>query len=425
MSQSQLPPLPGHPEPHSMKWSELELAAIKEYGEQCARAALAANVIHNSNLGQVDDIDVVESELAAKVPAGYKLVPIEPTEEILRALTDPFVAINGDNRKAFAKAWAAMLAAAPACTCPSGDGSLRWPCPEHPAPEADESYTAEDVLRVCKDDPELTAWLGRTMVPMMGAAPAPVAAKVPADLPENETPQMHDAAMAVLYAGVTRGNTNALWRAYRAALLAATPAPAPVAAKKNEWRELALKFDGQRMAALSHLRMLLEHGEAHAEAARKFLAEPPRAAPAQAQQAAEADEELCRQAMQRWRDAKPEAQQPLTNEQIAEALEAGGVELQRFMGGISGAKDVWTTAGSASVPKIADVVRNLMRQFAAAKAKPEAQPLTAMQARSVVDGMGWALDEVEIEDMEMLVKAAERACAEAWGVKLAASGEAS
>ena len=24
--------------------------------------------------------------------------------------------------------------AAPSCTCPSGDGSLRWPCPEHPAP---------------------------------------------------------------------------------------------------------------------------------------------------------------------------------------------------------------------------------------------------------------------------------------------------
>lgn len=21
-----------------------------------------------------------------------------------------------------------------ACTCPSGDGSLRWPCPDHPAP---------------------------------------------------------------------------------------------------------------------------------------------------------------------------------------------------------------------------------------------------------------------------------------------------
>ncbi|HFG4242898.1 TPA: DUF551 domain-containing protein [Klebsiella pneumoniae] len=27
---------------------------------------------------------------------------------------------------------AAMLQAAPDCTCPSGDGSLRWPCPVHP-----------------------------------------------------------------------------------------------------------------------------------------------------------------------------------------------------------------------------------------------------------------------------------------------------
>ncbi len=27
---------------------------------------------------------------------------------------------------------AAMLQAEPVCTCPSGDGSLRWPCPVHP-----------------------------------------------------------------------------------------------------------------------------------------------------------------------------------------------------------------------------------------------------------------------------------------------------
>lgn len=27
---------------------------------------------------------------------------------------------------------AAMLPATPVCTCPSGDGSLRWPCPVHP-----------------------------------------------------------------------------------------------------------------------------------------------------------------------------------------------------------------------------------------------------------------------------------------------------
>ncbi len=100
------------------------------------------------------------NSLAANVPAGYKLVPIEPTEEILRALTDPFIAINGDNRKAFAKAWAAMLAAAPACTCPSGDGSLRWPCPEHPAPapEADLlcRLMAHGVVHHTGDDERLT-----------------------------------------------------------------------------------------------------------------------------------------------------------------------------------------------------------------------------------------------------------------------------
>jgi len=47
------------------------------------------------------------------VNGGWKLVPIEPTEEMLRAMTDPFIAINGDNRTAFESAYKAMLAAAP------------------------------------------------------------------------------------------------------------------------------------------------------------------------------------------------------------------------------------------------------------------------------------------------------------------------
>ncbi|MCV2365567.1 hypothetical protein LNV23_19125 [Paucibacter sp. DJ1R-11] len=47
---------------------------------------------------------------------------------------------------------------------------------------------------------------------------------VPA-LPENETPAMHDAVMAVLYKdGASRTNTNALWQAYRGALAAAPKA---------------------------------------------------------------------------------------------------------------------------------------------------------------------------------------------------------
>ena len=49
---------------------------------------------------------------APSVPDGWQLVPIEPTEDMLRAMTDPFVVINGDNRKAFESAYTAMLAAA-------------------------------------------------------------------------------------------------------------------------------------------------------------------------------------------------------------------------------------------------------------------------------------------------------------------------
>ncbi len=39
MNTPKLPPLPAHPEPRVMTWSELEKQAIKEYGEACALAA--------------------------------------------------------------------------------------------------------------------------------------------------------------------------------------------------------------------------------------------------------------------------------------------------------------------------------------------------------------------------------------------------
>ena len=54
------------------------------------------------------------------------------------------------------------------------------------------------------------------------------------------------------------------------------------------------------------------------------------------------------------------AQAPLTDEQIVRSLEAHGVEFQRFMGGIAGTKDCWTTAGSQDVRKLAAGVRALI-----------------------------------------------------------------
>lgn len=60
---------------------------------------------------------------------------------------------------------AAMLQAAPVCTCPSGDGSLRWPCPVHPGnyPAIPDGYVmvpddlkeaAADLLATLDDYPE-------------------------------------------------------------------------------------------------------------------------------------------------------------------------------------------------------------------------------------------------------------------------------
>ena len=43
----------------------------------------------------------------------WRMVPVEPTDDMMRALVDPFIAINGGNRSAFIHAYAAMLAAAP------------------------------------------------------------------------------------------------------------------------------------------------------------------------------------------------------------------------------------------------------------------------------------------------------------------------
>lgn len=41
---------------------------------------------------------------------------------------------------------AAMLHASPVCTCPSGDGSLRWPCPVHPGNSPAIPDAARDAL---------------------------------------------------------------------------------------------------------------------------------------------------------------------------------------------------------------------------------------------------------------------------------------
>lgn len=76
------------------------------------------------------------------------------------------------------------------------------------------------------------------------AALAGAAQGAPA-LPEHETEAMHDAVMAVLYAGgITRGETDKLWRAYRSVLVAGAAQGAEPSALRGALEEIAaMEYD--------------------------------------------------------------------------------------------------------------------------------------------------------------------------------------
>ncbi|CAM7698011.1 TPA: hypothetical protein MJE31_10530 [Klebsiella pneumoniae] len=98
-----------------------------------------------------------------------------------------------DQRNAAADSWnacrAAMLQAYPVCTCPSGDGSLRWPCPVHPGNSPAIPDSARDALEkalaamefmgdtlnnldaVCTEDVELVAPAFDAVRSVLAAAP--------------------------------------------------------------------------------------------------------------------------------------------------------------------------------------------------------------------------------------------------------------
>lgn len=88
--------------------------------------------------------------LAANVPAGFLETARRIVQEYANKNPKWPMWNNGESEPTIqdphgAHAWleqAAMLAAAPACTCPSGDGSLRWPCPKHPAQAAERCQHA-------------------------------------------------------------------------------------------------------------------------------------------------------------------------------------------------------------------------------------------------------------------------------------------
>lgn len=74
-------------------------------------------------------------------PQPAPVVPEEVTAEDCPALVKYDVTeVDEAWARGFNSCRAAMLQAYPVCTCPSGDGSLRWPCPAHPGNSPAQSY---------------------------------------------------------------------------------------------------------------------------------------------------------------------------------------------------------------------------------------------------------------------------------------------
>lgn len=89
-----LPPVPDHPEPRHMRWSELERKAIADHGHACAEAARAPLVEENARLlARVAELDASESKLIAKR---------DHAEEIIDKLCD---AVLGSDREEWSSAY--------------------------------------------------------------------------------------------------------------------------------------------------------------------------------------------------------------------------------------------------------------------------------------------------------------------------------
>jgi hypothetical protein len=78
----------------------------------------------------------------------------------------------------------------------------------------------------------------------------------PVALPLRETEEMHDAVMSVIYQGVSRTNTDALWQAYRKVLTTTPPAAQPAVQEGRDWSLLEATQESLRehMAEIKRLK---------------------------------------------------------------------------------------------------------------------------------------------------------------------------
>ncbi|SVY08768.1 Eaa1 [Klebsiella pneumoniae] len=118
-------------------------------GDKLYRHAQPAPVVEREPIAWLNDAylarGVVDGEVGSEdagpgyIPvyreAGPQPAPVVPEEKPIPNTLSMY-AVDAVAAIAEVKGWnacrAAMLQASPVCTCPSGDGSLRWPCPVHP-----------------------------------------------------------------------------------------------------------------------------------------------------------------------------------------------------------------------------------------------------------------------------------------------------
>ncbi len=172
----------------------LRIATLEE-SQELARMALAAmdsepvkrvnaDQMHhvcleaNRHLDKYGAMAKEVNKLLGRIPAQPAPVVPEKCQAEIRDLisshTDAL--FNDDDAQEIWNACrSAMLQASPVCTCPSGDGSLRWPCPVHPGNSPAIPDSARDALEkalaamefmgdtlnnldaVCTEDVELVA----------------------------------------------------------------------------------------------------------------------------------------------------------------------------------------------------------------------------------------------------------------------------
>lgn len=100
-------------------------------------AALARRAVYESDMAALSSEE--RAEFQARIEDFKALIaqpaPVVPEEKPIPNTLSMY-AVDEVAAIAEVKGWnacrAAMLQASPVCTCPSGDGSLRWPCPVHP-----------------------------------------------------------------------------------------------------------------------------------------------------------------------------------------------------------------------------------------------------------------------------------------------------